>query len=123
MKMEGVFFHSIGFEILARARAGYADDAYDLFVLFMDQCFVPYHAWAQQVFWNSGALVGNDPLNNALIAIWGMLLGGFGVDVSLSEGITFVNPPAIAFEGATWNFAYVGTNYCVTVHYGVAQHC
>lgn len=31
--------------------------------------------WAQQLYWNTGELVGGDPLNNALMAIWGWLRG------------------------------------------------
>jgi len=119
----GSFFHSAGFEILARSRMGYPDDAYDLFQLFMKNCFVPYHAWAQQLYWDSGTLVGWDPLNNSLIVLWGMLKGGFGFSVSLTEGITFVNKPAKAFEGAVYNFSYLGSNYCLTVKNGVTQTC
>jgi hypothetical protein len=48
-------------------------------------------------------LVGFDPLNNALLAVWGFLRTGFGVVPTATHGLVVVNGPATALEGAQWN--------------------
>lgn len=69
-----------------------------------------------------GALVGGDPLNNALMAVWGWTRGAFGVRPMLG-GVTAPNAPAAAVEGGAWTFAYLGANYCVEVRDGVTVRC
>jgi hypothetical protein len=60
-----------------------------------------------QLYWGvnqtEGTLVGFDPLNNALLAVWGFLRTGFGIVPTATHGLIVVNTPAAAMEGAKWN--------------------
>ena len=68
-------------------------------------------------------LVGSDPLNNSLIAMWGFLQAVFGVRISLAEvAFTGGEAPA-ALEGARWTFAWRGAPFCVEVKGGCGQKC
>ncbi len=40
-----------------------------------------------QLYWSDGSLVGMDPLNNALLSLWGLTWGGFGVKPTLASGV------------------------------------
>jgi hypothetical protein len=82
------------------------------------------HACApRSSYWDSGVLVGGDPLNNALMAIWGWLRGGFGVKPTLTRGVVTTNDAAPQLEGATWTFAYLGKDFCVKIQGGVTVQC
>jgi hypothetical protein len=83
---------------------------------------VQNRGWAQQLYWNTGTLVGGDPLNNALMAIWGWLRGSFGVKPMLSQ-IVITNAPAPQMEGAQWTFAYLGQDRCFRIEGGAAVGC
>ncbi len=64
-----------------------------------------------------------DPLNNALLAAWGLLRGGLGMRLTLSEGLQRTTPPAPELEGAVYTFGFLGANVCVTVTQGVLVNC
>jgi len=126
----GSFFHSTGLEVMARATvAGYTNnatavgDVVTVFQRFMLQGIAPTRGWAQQLYWDTGQLVGVDPLNNALLTLWGFLRAGFGVHPTLSRGLVVTNPPAPQLDGATYTFAHLGRDVCVTVVGGRTVQC
>ena len=88
----------------------------------MEKGFVQNRAWAQQLYWRTGELVGADPLNNALLALYGALHGGFGIKRTLA-GETVVNAPAPELEGSTWTSAYLGADRCLAVRGGKTVPC
>ena len=75
------------------------------------------------MYWNTGKLVGGDPLNNALLAAWGLLRGALGIDVSLMDGRRSVLAPAPQLEGATYTFGLLGVDVCVQVARGTLVQC
>lgn len=118
----GSFFREVGYEALARALSGDAAGAHRTYDRFMALGFAQNRAWAQQLYWNTGELVGGDPLNNALMALWGWLRGVFGVKPML-QGLVATNKPAAELEGARWTFAFLGYDYCVVIQTGVTREC
>ena len=64
-----------------------------------------------------------DPLNTAALSVWGFMRAGFGVDVTLLDGLVAVNSPAAALEGARWNVSVRGRSACVRVHRGASTFC
>jgi hypothetical protein len=68
------------------------------------------------------SLVGTDPLNDSLLALWGLVHGGFGFKSTL-RGLVKTNAPAPQLEGATHTFSYMGADVCVTVVVGVLERC
>ena len=66
--------------------------------------------------------MGADPLNNALMAVWGWLRAVFGVKPTLA-GVVSTHAPAPEVEGGQWTFAFLGKNFCVQVLSGVAVEC
>ena len=98
---------------------------FDLFERFVRRGILTNRGWAQQLYWGSTnasrgkrmeQLVGSDPLNNSLIAMWGFLQAAFGVRISLAS-VEFVAgaraPPQM--EGATWTFSWRGEPFCVRI--------
>ena len=114
----GSFFHTPGLQFAALGAAGRADDAYEGFVALMSSGFGEIRGWAQQLYWGTGgkpdALVGGDPLNTAVLPIWGFLRAAFGVAHTL-KGLVVVNEPAAKAVGAVWNTSYLGESVCLTV--------
>jgi len=102
----GSFFHTVGLEVLAYSLAGYQDLAYETFTRFLSG-IIENRGWAQQLYWNTNTLVGGDPLNDCLLALWGFLRGGFGVTPTLTQGLLFTNTPFQALDGARYTFSPV----------------
>ena len=124
----GSFFHSVGFEYLALGEIDQADAALSLFQNFMKNV-EKNRGWAQQLYWGSSTgkrkeeLVGFDPLNNSLIALWGFLQTVFGVRISLLKGVEFVGKASREMEGGTWTFSHLGERVCVVVKGGKGGLC
>jgi len=123
----GSFFHTPGLQFAALGMAGRAGDAYDGFVALMNSGFGRVRGWAQQLYWGTHGgpdqLVGGDPLNTAVLPIWGFLRGTFGIVPTLTRGLTVANTPADAMEGAVWNMSYLGESLCLTVKGGATLFC
>jgi hypothetical protein len=115
----GGFFHTPGLQFAALGAAGRADDAWRGFETLMNSGFGAIRGWAQQLYWGkNGApnrLVGSDPLNTAVLPIWGFLRASFGVAHSLTRGLVRVNTPAAAAVGAVWNTSVLGQSACLVV--------
>ena len=115
----GSFFHTPGLQFAALGAAGRASDAYDGFIALMNSGFGDIRGWAQQLYWGvdgkPDTLVGSDPLNTAVLPIWGFLRASFGVAPSLARGLVVVNEPAQAAVGAVWNTSVLGDSVCLTV--------
>jgi hypothetical protein len=123
----GSFFHSPGLQFAALGAAGRADDAYDSFVALMNSGFGDIRGWAQQLYWgvngSPDSLVGGDPLNTAVLPIWGFLRAIFGVAPTLTRGLKIVNSPALKANGATWNTSYLGESICLRVDGATTIFC
>ena len=119
----GSFFHSVGYEAMARATVGNASAAFAAFERFLLNGYAANRGWAQQAYFNDQSLVGTDPLNDSLLSIWGLVHGGFGFKSTLSKGLIKTNAPAPQLEGATHTFGYLGADVCVTVRGGELQKC
>jgi hypothetical protein len=122
----GSFFHSVGLQVAALAAVGRADDAVATFMAFINSGFGDVRGWAQQLFWGThgadNTLVLGDPLNTALLSVWGLLQAGFGV-VPTPGGLRAANAPARTFEGAIYNVTFMGHPVCVQVAGGNACFC
>jgi hypothetical protein len=123
----GSFFHTPGLQFAALGAAGRADDAYDGFVALMDSGFGAIRGWAQQLYWGTEGkpdqLVGGDPLNTAVLPIWGFLRAVFGVAHTLTKGLVVVNEPSAKAVGAVWNTSYLGQSVCLTVRSSPLRTC
>jgi len=115
----GSFFHTPGLQFAALGSAGRADDAYNGFIALMNSGFGEIRGWAQQLYWGTqgkpDSLVGGDPLNTAVLPIWGFLRGVFGIAHTLTKGLVVVNEPAKNAIGAVWNTSYLGESVCLIV--------
>lgn len=107
------FFHSTGFEIAARGIAGQPDAAYDAFDRVMRQGYARNRLWAAALKWDSGQLI-SEPLNNALLILWGFARGCLGVRPALS-GLGFEGPCARRLEGSRFTFCHLGRDVTVRV--------
>ena len=116
------FFHSVGYEALARAAIGNSSAAFTAFRRFLQNAYAINRGWAQGYFFNTQTLVGTDPLNDSLLSAWGLLRAGFGFKTTLT-GLVKTNSPAPQLEGATHTFGYMGKDACVEVVGGVLQRC
>ena len=110
----------------ALGAVGRADDAVAVFTAFINSGFGDVRGWAQQLYWGTrGAgdtLVLGDPLNTALLSVWGLLQAGFGVVPTLG-GLRAASAPASAFEGATYNMTFWGAAECLLVLSGATIFC
>ena len=114
---------SAGFELAALGAAGRANDAYDALIALLNSGFGETRGWAQQLYWGpTNSLVGGDPLNSALVIVWGFVRGCFGVSTSLA-GIRRVGAPAAALEGARLNISVLGETCCIAVTGGATLFC
>jgi hypothetical protein len=122
----GSFFHSVGLQVAALGAVGRADDAVAVFGAFINSGFGDVRGWAQQLYWGTGgagdSLVLGDPLNTALLSVWGLLQAGFGVEPSLG-GLRARSPPAASFEGASYNMTFMGGSECIRVRGGATEFC
>ena len=89
----------------------------------MFNAYATNRGWAQQAYFNTQALVGTDPLNDSLLAAWGLLRGGLGLAPTLSKGLVATGAPAAQLEGAVYTFGYLGEDVCVKVEGGVLKTC
>jgi hypothetical protein len=114
----GSFFHSVGLQGAALGAVGRADDAVATFGAFINSGFGEVRGWAQQLYWGThganNTLVLGDPLNTALLSVWGLLQAGFGV-VPTRGGLRSANAPARDFEGAQYNMTFMGGPVCIEV--------
>jgi len=69
------------------------------------------------------SLVGGDPLNSALVIIWGFGRACFGVSTLRLLEFRVVNSPAAALEGAQLNISVLGDTVCIGVVRGVTTFC
>jgi len=90
----------------------------------MTEGVVKTRAWAQgAMLWGSSpGLVGGDPLNNALVALWGFLTGAMGIDVALNQ-LQLKRRAPQEMEGVKYIFTHLGEDQCVTVHNAVPTWC
>lgn len=120
------FFHSAGLQVAALGAVGRADDAVGVFSSFINSGFGNVRGWAQQLYWGthgaSDTLVLGDPLNTALLSVWGLLQAGFGVEPTLG-GLRSRSKPAASFEGAGYNMTYMGAPVCLYVQGGETRFC
>ena len=120
------FFHSAGLQVAALGAVGRADDAVSVFSSFINSGFGNVRGWAQQLYWGthgaSDTLVLGDPLNTALLSVWGLLQAGFGVEPTLG-GLRSRSKPAASFEGAGYNMTYMGAPVCLYVQGGETRFC
>jgi len=120
----GSFFHSAGLQFGALGAAGRADNAFSAFQALMNSGFGETRGWAQQLYWGeTDELVGFDPLNTALLSVWGFMRAVFGIAPTLANGLTIVNSPAKEMEGARWNMSYLGERVCLRVIQGTTSFC
>ena len=119
----GSFFHSVGYEALARAAIGNSSAAFEAFSRFLYNGYAANRGWAQQAYFNTQELVGTDPLNDSLLSVWGLLRGGLGYKPTLSEGLIRIGSPAPQLEGATLTFGFLGKDVCIEVVGGALQKC
>ena len=119
----GSFFHSVGYESLARAAVGDSAASFTSFQRFLYNAYAANRGWAQQAYFNTQALVGTDPLNDSLLAAWGFLHAGFGFKSTLSHGLVKTGTPPPQLEGATHTFGFLGADVCVTVVGGAVERC
>ncbi|MBI5280819.1 MAG: hypothetical protein HY858_03985 [Candidatus Solibacter usitatus] len=111
-----LFFHTTGFEIAARAVAGQQEQAYATFERVMRHGYARNRLWAAALKWDTGKLV-SEPLNNALLILWGFLRGCFGVWPGLN-GVRVAGKPPGALEGASYRFCHLGRDVRVGVRGG-----
>lgn len=124
----GSFFHTPGLQFAALGAAGRADAAWAGFSALLNSGFGDIRGWAQQLYWgvngSADKLVGGDPLNTAVLSVWGFLRAAFGVAPTLTRGLRIVNAPAAAAaEGARWNTSFLGESVCLEVEGGRARFC
>ena len=62
--------------------------------------------WGAALKWDTGAIV-SEPLNNALLILWGFLRGCFGIRPTLT-GLRLDGAVAAKLEGATHTFCHLG---------------
>ncbi len=110
------FFHSTGFEIAARGAAGQADAAYDTFERVIRHGYARNRLWAAGLKWDTGQLI-SEPLNNALLILWGFTRGCLGVRPSLT-GLALEGTCAQRMEGARHTFCHLGRDVTVRVKGG-----
>ena len=119
----GSFFHSVGYEALARAAAGNASAAFAAFEKFLLNAYAANRGWAQQAYFSTQSLVGTDPLNDSLLSLYGLVHGGFGFKSTLTKGLVSTGKPAPQLEGASHTFGFKGVDTCVTVVGGALRYC
>lgn len=107
------FFHSTGFEIAARGIAGQHDAAYDAFERVMRHGYARNRLWAAGLKWDTGELI-SEPLNNALLILWGFVRGCLGVRRSL-KGLILEGTTSARLEGARHTFCHFGRDVTVEV--------
>lgn len=110
------FFHSTGFEIGARGMAGQPVGALETFDRVMRHGYARNRLWAAALKWDTGALI-SEPLNNALLILWGFTRGCLGVRPSLT-GLKLEGECPPALEGARHTFCHLGRDVTVTVRNG-----
>jgi hypothetical protein len=154
------FFHSIGYEIAARALTGDPEKAYAVYANAILKGFARNQFWGAALQWDKvriqaltacerahpdkGTLT-SEPLNNSLLALWGLLRGAMGIwptlkyaplhiitnpllfqvmFLSLSLGFNVLRreirytTPAPSLEGATHTFSWLGKNVTVQIKDG-----
>ncbi len=110
------FFHTTGLEIAARGVAGQPGRAYEVFARVMREGYARNRFWAAALKWDTGELI-SEPLNNALLILWGFHHGCLGLRRSLA-GLRATGSPAPQLEGAKHEFSFLGRDTAVQVRQG-----
>lgn len=110
------FFHTTGYEIAARAVAGQAEQAYDTFDRVMRYGYARTRLWAAGLKWDTGFL-SSEPLDNALLILWGFLRGCIGVWPHL-DGLRETGTPSRRLEGARYTFCHLGRDVTIEIRNG-----
>ena len=110
------FFHTTGFEIAARAMAGQPEQAYQVFDRVMRHGYARNRLWAAALKWDTGELI-SEPLNNALMILWGFIRGCLGIHPTL-ERCEVHGSPSPQMEGARFRFCHLGKDVTVQVRNG-----
>lgn len=113
------FFHTTGLEIAARGMAGQADAAYEVFDRVMRHGYAKNRLWAAALKWDTGELI-SEPLNNALLILWGFARGCLGLRPSLA-GLATAEGAARRVEGVRYTFCNLGRDVAVEVRQGRAR--
>ncbi len=112
------FFHSTGLEIAARGIAGRKQQAYEVFERVMQHGYARNRLWAAALQWKTGELI-SEPLNNALLILWGFVAGCLGVRRTLSGVQTATDYPD-TLQGAQHAFSHLGKRVGVRIENGGA---
>ena len=112
------FFHTTGLEIAARGAAGRPDQAYQTFHRVMRHGYAKNRLWAAALKWDTGELI-SEPLNNALLILWGCAYGCLGLRPSLA-GLQVAGSASPQLEGARAVFCNLGRDAAVEVRQGKA---
>jgi hypothetical protein len=112
------FFHSTGLEIAARGIAGRKQQAYEVFERVMQHGYARNRLWAAGLQWNTSALI-SEPLNNALLILWGFVAGCLGIRRTLSGVQTASDCPS-ALQEARHSFSHLGKRVSVRIVNGGA---
>jgi len=109
----GAFFYATGLEIAARGAAGQAEQAYATFERLMRRGYARNRLWGAELLWNTDT-VFSEPLNSALLILWGFAYGCLGIRKSLTD-VQAVGISTLQLEGATHTFRHSGKNVTVRV--------
>lgn len=109
----GSFFHTTAFEILARAMLGQQNESFNVFKLLLNEGFKKNQLWGGLLGWTKGVLY-SEPMNNALLILWGFFRAAFGINPMLNE-LQYKTNPFSALEGSSFQFAYLGKNMNCTI--------
>lgn len=117
------FFHTTGFEIAARARAGQPDEAWEAFRLIMGPGFDTTSLWGAGASWanaTTGPIVVSEALTDTMMIVWGLTRAAFGVEPTLTKGLQRVSPPLAPLVGtnASFTFSYLGKDVTLSIDTG-----
>jgi len=96
--------------------AGQADAAYETFERVMRCGYARNRLWGASLKWDDGTIV-SEPLNNALLILWGFSRGCFGIRQSLTS-LRLDGAVAAKLEGATHTFCHLGRDVRIRVQDG-----
>ena len=82
----------------------------------MRQGYARNRLWGAALLWNTGELI-SEPLNNALLILWGFAYGCLGTRRTLQE-VKTVGTCSHKLEGAKHTFCHLGKNVMVQIQQG-----
>ena len=110
------FFHTTGLEIAARGAAGQPAEAYETFARLLRHGYAKNRLWAAALKWDTGELI-SEPLNNALLILWGFHYGCLGLRPSFS-GLKTIRSASPQLEGARAKLCSLGKDLNLAVKQG-----